>query len=52
MTFLALTPEREQAFRQWARGTYTGPKIDIHNVWHPVVRDECAKINAERKRVF
>jgi hypothetical protein len=40
-------PEDEQAsFRQWARDNYK-PMAEISGIWHPVIQDECAKINQE-----
>lgn len=41
-----LNPEEEKEFRQWARDNYT-PGTDIKGAWHPIVRDECHKINQE-----
>lgn len=42
--FRTLTTAEEKAFRQWARDNYK-PGSPINPLWHPVVRDECAKIN-------
>jgi hypothetical protein len=45
LQFRQLTPEEEAAFRQWARDNYpTG--TPVNPLWHPVVRAECAAINA------
>lgn len=44
--FQQLSPEREQEFRQWARNNYQ-VYAPIDGVWHPVVQDECQKMNAE-----
>jgi hypothetical protein len=44
--FLALSPEQEQSFRQWARDNYV-PFDPIKGIWHPVVQSECAAINQE-----
>jgi hypothetical protein len=41
-----LTPEEEAEFRQWARENYT-PFSAVQGIWHPVVQDECQKINKE-----
>jgi hypothetical protein len=50
--FRDLNEQQEQEFRAWARKTYQ-PLTPINGVWHPVVQDECAKINAEAgKNVF
>ena len=39
--------EAEQAkARQWARDNYR-KFSPINGIWHPIVREECAKINAE-----
>jgi len=39
-----LSAEEEKIFRQWARDNYA-PNAPIKEVWHPVVKDECRKIN-------
>ena len=44
--FRELTPEEEKTFRQWARDNYL-PLGEIKGIWHPVVQDECVKINKE-----
>ena len=44
--FRKLDTEEEASFRQWARDSYT-PLSPIQGIWHPVVQDECAKINSE-----
>jgi hypothetical protein len=44
--FRDLSESEEAEFRAWARANYIAfQKID--GVWHPVVQDECVKINAE-----
>ena len=43
--FRDLTSEQEAAFRQWARANYNGGAPAAY--WHPVVRDEWDKIEAE-----
>jgi len=45
--FRELGVEEEKKFRQWARDNYK-PLTEIKGVWHPVVQDECVKINAEK----
>ena len=42
--FKELTTEEEDVFRQWARDNYEA-FAEIKGVWHPVVQDECVKIN-------
>ena len=42
--FKTLTAKEEQTYRNWARENYT-PLDEIPEFWHPVVRDECTKIN-------
>ena len=37
-------------FRKWARDNYT-PHEPIDGDWHPVVQEECAKMNAENNMV-
>jgi len=44
--FNRLSPDREKEFRQWARENYE-KYSPINGTWHPVVQDECVKINAE-----
>jgi|TARA_R100000482_G_C5037451_1_gene106788 hypothetical protein len=44
--FIELDNEKEALFRKWARDKYE-PFTEIKPVWHPVVRDECDKINTE-----
>ncbi len=38
--------EEEVEFRKWARDNYT-PFSEIKGIWHPIVQDECVKINKE-----
>jgi hypothetical protein len=46
--FRQLDTEEQDEFRSWARANYTrlGP---IQGYWHPIVQDECTKMNAELK---
>jgi hypothetical protein len=44
--FRELTHDEEKEFRAWARQNYH-QYDDIKGVWHPVVQDECRRINAE-----
>jgi len=44
--FRNLTPEQQRQFRVWARMNYR-PFDPIQGIWHPVVQDECVKMNAE-----
>ena len=44
--FRKLDAEEEEEFREHTRKTYV-PHSPINPVWHPVVRDECHKINGE-----
>ena len=46
MAFKVLNPEEEAEFRQWARDKFT-PGEEIKEIWHPIVRDECAKMAKE-----
>ena len=43
-----LNPEEEQDFRDWARENFK-PGGEVNQAWHPVVRDECLKIELESK---
>lgn len=47
MFFRKLSSEEEADFRKWARDTYK-PFSDISGIWHPVVQDECKKMNEEQ----
>jgi hypothetical protein len=46
MMFRALTAKEEANFRKWARTNYK-PGTEISGVWHPVVQDECVRINRQ-----
>lgn len=45
--FRELSTEEQAQFRAWARENYT-PLEPIKGIWHPVVQEECAKMNAEK----
>jgi len=44
-----LTAEEELEYRKWARGNYK-PYSTISGIWHPVVQEECSKINKEKDK--
>ena len=44
--FRDLNEQEAQVFRDWARKNYK-PLTPINGVWHPVVQDECRKMNEE-----
>lgn len=44
--YRVLNEEEEQQFRKWARDNYKKGEI-ILELWHPIVKDECNKINEE-----
>ena len=44
--FKTLSPEHEAVYRKWARENYQ-VYSPINGVWHPVVQDECCRMNAE-----
>jgi hypothetical protein len=47
--FRSLTEEEKKEFRTWARENHKpGDKIEMF--WHPVVQDECVKIDEEVDR--
>jgi len=48
--FRELSQQEEQEFRWWARDNYE-PHSEIDGLWHPVVRDECEKMNKENERM-
>lgn len=41
--FRRLNTQEEQEFREWARENWA-PGDLVEAVWHPVVRDECARM--------
>jgi hypothetical protein len=43
VAFRDLSPAEQSQFRDWARENYK-PGEDINPCWHPVVQDECCKI--------
>jgi tRNA uridine 5-carbamoylmethylation protein Kti12 len=44
--FKHLSDEEQRAYREWARENYR-IYSPIQGIWHPVVQDECVKMNAE-----
>jgi hypothetical protein len=44
--FRDLDPREQADFRLWARNNYK-PLDPILGLWHPIIQDECAKINAQ-----
>lgn len=44
--FRELTKQEEAEYRQWARDNYV-KFAPIKGVWHPVIQDECVKINSK-----
>jgi hypothetical protein len=44
-SFRQLSPVEQEQFRGWARANYR-PGDPIDRAWHPIVREECAAINA------
>ena len=44
--FKKITKEEETPFREWARANYKAGDT-ISRVWHPIVQNECALINAK-----
>ena len=44
--FKKLSSEEKVEFRQWARDNYK-PFDEIKGIWHPVVQEECTKMNKE-----
>ena len=47
LLFRRLDKEEEIEFRQWAKENYQ-PLSEINGAWHPVVQDECRKMDEER----
>ena len=48
--FKDLTCQEETEFRTWAKENYV-PFNDIKGIWHPIIQDECRRIN-EQAQVF
>ena len=48
MMFRELTEQEQKEFKEWARKNYA-PHSKIDELWHPVIKHECLKINAENK---
>ena len=48
--FKDLTSQEETEFRTWAKENYV-PFNDIKGIWHPIIQDECRRIN-EQAQVF
>jgi hypothetical protein len=44
--FKKLTAEEEVEYRAWARESYK-PGSEISMAWHPVVQEECVRMNRE-----
>ena len=44
MLFRRLSDEEEIQFKTWARENYVIGS-EISEIWHPVVQDECRKMN-------
>jgi len=49
--FINLSPVEEAKFRKWARDNYK-PLSNIDGIWHPIVQDECVKMNIEYSNGF
>ena len=50
MLFRELNETEEKEFRSWARENYV-VFSPIKGIWHPVVQDECIKMNRERSEI-
>ena len=44
--FRDLSSDEEESFKEWAHEHYV-PFEPIQGIWHPVIQEECAKINAD-----
>lgn len=47
--FRDLNDQEEADFRKWARDNYEA-FTEISTLWHPIVVDECEKINNEQSK--
>lgn len=45
--FKDLSKEEQKEYRQWARDNWK-PGNDIKTIWHPIIVDECNKMNLEK----
>jgi hypothetical protein len=45
--FKELSEQEQSEYRDWARRNYE-PFSEINGTWHPVVQQECVKINQEK----
>jgi len=41
-----LSIEEVKEFKQWSRDNYI-PFTKINSAWHPIIKEECEKINEE-----
>jgi hypothetical protein len=48
MMFRELTEQEQKEFKEWARKNYA-PHSKIDELWHPVIKHECLKINVENR---
>jgi hypothetical protein len=48
--FRQLKPLEEKEFRDWARKNYI-LHSPIKGIWHPVVQDECVRMNAGKNEI-
>jgi hypothetical protein len=46
--FRHLSESQVKEFKQWTRDNYT-PGDEISDLWHPVIKEECRKINRGEK---
>jgi hypothetical protein len=44
--YQSLDDEGEKEYRQWAIDNFKPQCMDIVDMWHPIVKDECMKIKA------
>ena len=49
MIWRTLNDKEVEEFRQWARDNHK-PGNPVNDLWHPVVREECKKIDEEGER--
>jgi len=49
--FKELSAKEVKEYKAWARKNYK-PFEPISGIWHPVVQEECAKINSEAEVVM
>ena len=51
MIYKELNEKEIEEFKKWARDNYV-PNSEINSAWHPVVKEECKKINIRYNKLL